>query len=178
MLNFAKMDKYIINILVLGSIIFILLLYFMQIIDKILIILILSVIGYIYYHIMVRQENFINGSLDIGPSVDYPFNKYISSPSNFINFNLTDKPRDSNDPNPVFWWWENYINKENAMKYANCNQYRCVTDKLNGMTALPNNKVANLEKVKYNSNCQFYENPKAYCLKNPKDTVCQNNWLY
>lgn len=108
---------------------------------------------------------------------------------NYINFNLTTKPRVSNSSNPVYNYWKYQQNNIHNQMYKDCDQYRCLS-KCNKdvvpqgiiepkvavtMTQINNNDTS----VKQSQLKHIYENQGAYCLLNPTSKLCPNgDWRH
>ena len=56
-------------------------------------------------------------------SMTYKFNivEHLTG-SDYINFNLSEKPYSTHSPDYIYQWWKGGFDKD---KYAGCDQYRC-----------------------------------------------------
>ncbi len=176
------------KILILCILIIILMFYVTELIIKIVMVAILTFIIWVYYTNYL--ENFANILDDGINSKEFSsFTDSFDQSPNFINFDLSKKPRSNNESYPIYWWWKNIYNDSLNQQYKNCDQYGCYTKSLNGYVAKPgfnliNGKykdptaqMQNVIGLNFGINCNYYGNPTEFCNKYPGYELCPNNWI-
>ena len=161
--------------------------YFTSLLFRLAVIVLAICILWGYYK--TQTEGFITTRPDIGPVGPAPFRGFFNEPSRFINFNLTEKPRASNGPFPIYDWWKNKYTHQLNKQYQECDQYRCQSKSQNGYSARPgfnlengvySDPTKNLQTVadlNFGGDCGYYENPVEFCNRYPQYEMCPNSWV-
>jgi hypothetical protein len=126
-------------------------------------------------------EGFISTRPQIGPLSVVPYDPFIDHSARFINFDLTDKPRQSNAPNPTYSWWKYMFNPSTNQQYRECDQYRCANRYFNGYCAKPSPGIAsnqvNVSRLNFGYDCDYFRDAVAFCNRHPSYDLCPNNWI-
>jgi hypothetical protein len=97
------------------------------------------------------------------------FKKNIEPFSNFINFNLTEKPVANYAPYNIYQWWKY---GQNFDQYKGCDQYRCQSNHPVAGYTKPKTRQLHVHFKDSDERAEYYENSAKYCMNNPHSDLC------